>query len=136
MTTIRSNTRAIEPKHASDMKAFKEKIEKFSHTIRSIDEFQKNARKTVREELNEIIQDGKRLCVEDLQIRSMIATALEARNVSQSYIRKLLPENLKLMQMRRTKIGQAQLQALEMDPTDQFRDKNRRTAGNYHKLTE
>lgn len=124
MTTIPSNTQAIELKHASDMKAFKEKIEKFSHTIRGIDEFQKNARKTVREQLNEIIQDGKRLCLEDLQIRWMIVTALEARNVSQSYIRKLLPENLKLMQMRRTKktiaqTGQVLIHPLEMAPTDQ-----------------
>lgn len=117
---IPSKTTAIEPKHASEMKAFEEKIEKFSDTIRGIAEFQKNARKTVREQMNEIIHDGKRLGIDDLQIRWMIVTSLEARNVHPSYIRKLLPEKLKSMQMSRTKkIGQVQRQPLEVTSTDQ-----------------
>lgn len=106
------------------MRAFEEKLEKFSRTVHTIIEFQKNGRKTVRQQLYEIIRDGERLGIDNSQIRWMIVTSLEARNVHPSYIRKLLPEIFKLKQMRRTKkisaaTAQVQLHPLEVAPTDQ-----------------
>ena len=64
--------------------------------IRGIRDIIWDRRKIIRQQLREIIQLAQDLSIDDMQLRDMIYESCTRIGVSPSWLRKMLPENLKL----------------------------------------
>ena len=67
-------------------------------------------RKIIRQQLKEIIQLAQDLSIDDMQLRDMIYESCTRMGVSPSWLRKMLPENLKLTKHTRKDYLKRQLQ--------------------------
>lgn len=76
------------------------KIEKTVDTIIKFSEIQKQTEKSVRQQLHEIVQDADRLNISREELRRMLNEGFcsrgpRARMISESYLRRLLPDEYK-----------------------------------------
>ena len=88
-----------EPQQQPPSPAFKtleQKIDELVKGIRGIRDIICDRRKIIRQQLKEIIQLAQDLSIDDMQLRDMISESFTMIGVSPSWLRKLLPETLKL----------------------------------------
>ncbi|HET7285017.1 MAG TPA: hypothetical protein VFI70_10060 [Nitrososphaeraceae archaeon] len=91
-------------------RTLEEKIDELVNGIREIRNIIWNRRKTIRQQLKEIIQLAQDLSIDDMQVRDMIYESCTRMGVSPSWLRKMLPENLKLTKHTRKDYLKRQLQ--------------------------
>jgi hypothetical protein len=88
-----------EPQQQPPSPAFKtleQKIDELVNGIRGIRDIICDRRKIIRQQVNEIIQLAQDLSIDDMKLRDMIYESCTRIGVSPSWLRKLLPETLKL----------------------------------------
>jgi hypothetical protein len=88
-----------EPQQQPPSPAFKtleQKIDELVKGIRGIWDIIWDRKKTIRQQVNEIIQLASDLNIDSIQLRKMILESFADIDVSESWLRKLLPETLKL----------------------------------------
>ena len=77
-------------------RTLEQKIEELTNGIRGIQDIIWDRRKIIRQQLKEIIQLAQDLSIDDMQLRDMIDESCTRMGVSPSWLRKQLPETLKL----------------------------------------
>ena len=77
-------------------RTLEQKIDEFANGIRGIQDIFLDRRKIIRQQLKEIIQLAQDLSIDDMQLRDMIYESCTRMGVSPSWLRKQLPETLKL----------------------------------------
>src|SRR6476620_10680234 len=77
-------------------RTLEQKIDELVKGIRGIRDIICYRRKKIRQQLKEIIQLAQDLSIDDMQIRDMIYESCTRMGVSPSWLRKMLPKNLKL----------------------------------------
>jgi len=77
-------------------RTLEQKIDELVNGIREIRDIIWNRRKRIRQQLKEIIQLAQDLSIDDMQLRDMIYESCTRMDVSPSWLRKMLPKNLKL----------------------------------------
>jgi hypothetical protein len=78
------------------LETLEQKIDELVNGIRGIRDIIWDRRKIIRQQLKEIIQLAQDLSIDDMQLRDMIYESCTRIGVSPSWLRKMLPENLKL----------------------------------------
>ena len=102
-----------EPQQQPPSPAFRtleQKIDELVNGIREIRDIIWDRRKRIRQQLKEIIQLAQDLSIDDVQLRDMIYESCTRMGVSPSWLRKMLPENLKLTKHTRKDYLKRQLQ--------------------------
>src|SRR6476619_698072 len=102
-----------EPQQQPPSPAFRtleQKIDELVNVIRGIRDIIWDRKKTIRQQVNEIIQLAQDLSIDDMQIRDMIYESCTRMGVSPSWLRKLLPETLKLTKHTRKDYLKRQIQ--------------------------
>ena len=98
------------------------KIEKVADIVVHFSKTQKHIEKTVKQELEEILEDAERLKINREEIRRMLREAFNTRTISESYLRRLLPDDYKYD--AKTRLYNKVKQKLEQQrTTDVSRDK-------------
>ena len=87
-----------------------QKIDEFANGIRGIQDIFLDRRKIIRRQLKEIGQLARDLSIDEMQLRDMIYESCARMGVSPSWLRKMLPENLKLTKHTRKDYLKRQLQ--------------------------
>ena len=87
-----------------------EKIDELVNGIREIRDIIWDRRKRIRQQLKEIIQLAQDLSIDDMKLRDMIYESCTRMGVSPSWLRKMLPKNLKLTKHTRKDYLKRQLQ--------------------------
>jgi hypothetical protein len=87
-----------------------QKIDELVNGIREIRDIIWDRRKRIRQQLKEIIQLAQDLSIDDMQLRDMIYESCTRMGVSPSWLRKMLPKNLKLTKHTRKDYLKRQLQ--------------------------
>ena len=88
-----------EPQQQPPSPAFRtleQKIDELVNGIRGIWDIICDRRKIIRQQLKEIIQLAQDLSIDDMKLRDMIYESCTRIGVSPSWLRKMLPKNLKL----------------------------------------
>jgi hypothetical protein len=88
-----------EPQQQPPSPAFRtleQKIDELVNGIRGIRDIIWDRRKIIRQQVNKIIQLAQDLSIDDMQLRDMIYESCTRIGVSPSWLRKMLPKNLKL----------------------------------------
>ena len=78
------------------LETLQKKIEELTNGIRGIQDVFLDRKRIIRQQLKEIIQLAQDLSIDDMQIRDMIYESCTRMGVSPSWLRKMLPKNLKL----------------------------------------
>src|SRR6266508_2580526 len=73
------------------IKTLEQKIDEYAQTFAGLDTY----RKTAVQQLKEIRQLASDLKIDDIKLREMIRYSFSLRGLSESWLRKLLPESLK-----------------------------------------
>ena len=84
-----------EPPGAPTIKALEQKIDELTNTLAAFGNTYRNTKKTVIQQLSEIRQLAMDLKIGDIKLREMICRSFALVGVSESWLRKLLPESLK-----------------------------------------
>jgi hypothetical protein len=118
-----------EPQQQPPSPAFKtleQKIDELVNDIRGIRDIIWDRKKTIRQQLKEIIQLAQDLSIDDMQLRDMIYESCTRMGVSPSWLRKMLPKNLKLSKHTRKdylkRQQQRDQQPLQQQPQQQQRE--------------
>ena len=118
-----------EPQQQPPSPAFRtleQKIDELVNGIRGIQDIIWDRRKTIRQQLKEIIQLAQHLSIDDMQVRDMIYESCTRMDVSPSWLRKMLPKNLKLSKHTRKdylkRQQQRDQQPLQQQPQQQQRE--------------
>src|SRR6476660_3323825 len=77
------------------IKTLEQKIKELTNTFAEFGNTYRKTRKTVIQQLGEIRQLGSDLKINDIKLREMISESFGLMGVSESWLRKLLPESLK-----------------------------------------
>jgi hypothetical protein len=88
-----------EPQQQPPSPAFRtleQKIDELVNGIRGIRDIICDRRKIIRQQLKEIIQLAQDLSIDDMKLRDMIYESYTRMGVSPSWLRKMLPKNLKI----------------------------------------
>ena len=102
-----------EPQQQPPSPAFRtleQKIDELVNGIRGIQDIIWDRRKIIRQQLKEIVQLAQDLSIDEMQLRDMIYESCTRMGVSPSWLRKMLPENLKLTKHTRKDYLKRQLQ--------------------------
>ena len=103
-----------------------QKIDELINGIRGIRDIIWDRRKIIRQQLKEIIQLAQDLSIDDMQLRDMIYESCTRMGVSPSWLRKMLPKNLKLTKHTRKDYLKRQLQRdqqlLQQQPQQQQKE--------------
>ena len=102
-----------EPQQQPPSPAFRtleQKIDELVNGIRGIQDIFLDRRKIIRRQLKEIGQLAQDLSIDEMQLRDMIYESCARMGVSPSWLRKMLPENLKLTKHTRKDYLKRQLQ--------------------------
>ena len=94
MTIVNEQQRGQQSSPA--FRTLEQKIDEFANGIRGIQDIFLDRRKIIRQQLKEIIQLAQDLSIDDMQLRDMIDESCTRMGVSPSWLRKQLPETLKL----------------------------------------
>jgi len=92
MTIVDEQQQPTPPK----LETLQKKIDEFANGIRGIQDIFLDRKKTIIRQMDEIIQLAQDLSIDDMQLRDMISESFTMIGVSPSWLRKLLPETLKL----------------------------------------
>ena len=92
------------------LETLEQKIDELVNGIRGIRDIICDRRKIIRQQLKEIIQLAQDLSIDDMQVRDMIYESCTRIGVSPSWLRKMLPENLKLTKHTRKDYLKRQIQ--------------------------
>jgi len=118
-----------EPQQQPPSPAFRtleQKIDELVNGIRGIRDIIWDRKKTIRQQVNEIIQLAQDLSIDDMQLRDMIYESCTRMGVSPSWLRKMLPETLKLSKHTRKdylkRQQQRDQQPLQQQPQQQQRE--------------
>ena len=118
-----------EPQQQPPSPAFRtleQKIDELVNGIRGIRDIIWDRRKIIRQQLKEIGQLAQDLSIDDMQLRDMIYESCARMGVSPSWLRKMLPENLKLTKHTRKDYLKRQLQRdqqpLQQQPQQQQKE--------------
>jgi vacuolar-type H+-ATPase subunit H len=118
-----------EPQQQPPSPAFKtleQKIDELVNGIRGIRDIICDRRKIIRQQLKEIIQLAQDLSIDDMKLRDMIYESCTRMGVSPSWLRKMLPKNLKLTKHTRKdylkRQQQRDQQPLQQQPQQQQRE--------------
>ena len=98
-------------------RTLEQKIEELTNGIRGIQDIFLDRKKTIRQQLKEIRQLARDLSRDDMQLRDMISESVTVKGVSPSWLRKQLPETLKLTKHTRKdylKLQQQQRELVEL----------------------
>jgi hypothetical protein len=96
METIINEQKPQQQPPSPAFRTLEEKIDELVNGIRGIRNIIWNRRKIIRQQLKEIIQLAQDLSIDDMQVRDMIYESCTRMGVSPSWLRKMLPKNLKL----------------------------------------
>jgi hypothetical protein len=113
MTIVDEQQQPTPPTHETLQK----KIDEFANGIRGIQDIFLDRKKTIRQQLKEIRQLARDLSRDDMQLRDMISESVTVKGVSPSWLRKQLPETLKLTKHTRKdylKLQQQQRELVEL----------------------
>ena len=77
------------------IKTLEQKVAELAKTVIGLENTYRNTRKTVIQQLGEIRQLAKDLKIDNIKLREMISDSFGLMGVSESWLRKLLPESLK-----------------------------------------
>jgi len=110
METIINEQKPQQQPPSPAFRTLEEKIDELVNGIRGIRNIVWNRRKIIRQQLKEIIQLAQDLSIDDMQVRDMIYESCTRMGVSPSWLRKMLPKNLKLTQHTRKDYLKRQLQ--------------------------
>jgi septal ring factor EnvC (AmiA/AmiB activator) len=77
------------------IKTLEQKVTELAKTVIGLENTYRNTRKTVIQQLGEIKQLGSDLKIDNIKLREMISESFGLMGVSESWLRKLLPESLK-----------------------------------------
>jgi hypothetical protein len=91
-------------------RTLEQKIDELANDIRGIRDIIWDRKKTILQQLHEIRQLASDLNVDNIQLRKMILESVADIGVSESWLRKLLPETLKLTKHTRKDYLKQQLQ--------------------------
>jgi hypothetical protein len=118
-----------EPQQQPPSPAFRtleQKIDELVKGIRGIRDIICDRRKIIRQQLKEIIQLAQDLSIDDMKLRDMIYESCTRIGVSPSWLRKMLPKNLKLTKHTRKdylkRQQQLDQQPLQQQPQQQQRE--------------
>jgi hypothetical protein len=104
----------IEDQQANPMVNVRKKIETLALTIRRWNDETIKVRKTVKKQLEEILELGlNKYNMEKTELRNLINEVFEIYGISSSWIRKLLPTELK--DTSKTRLSYLQLQEIELE---------------------
>src|SRR5437016_3240613 len=78
------------------VETLQQKIDEFANGIRGIQDIFLDRKKTIIQQVHKISQLAQDLSIDDMQLRDMISESCTRMGVSPSWLRKLLPETLKL----------------------------------------
>ena len=92
------------------LETLEQKIDEFANGIRGIQDIFLDRRKIIRRQLKEIIQLAQDLRIDEMKLRDMIYESCTRMGVSPSWLRKMLPKNLKLSKHTRKDYLKRQLQ--------------------------
>src|SRR5689334_3976158 len=95
MTSIDEQRQQQQPPSPT-VETLQKKIDEFANGIRGIQDIFLDRKKTIIRQMDEIIQLAQDLSIDDMQLRDMISESFTMIGVSPSWLRKLLPETLKL----------------------------------------
>jgi hypothetical protein len=85
-----------QPEQASSTtRTLEQKIEELANTIVGLRNICKDTKKTIMQQMGEVRQLASDLNIDNIQLRKMISRSFTIIGVSQSWLRKLLPESLK-----------------------------------------
>jgi hypothetical protein len=96
MTSIVNEQKPQQQPPSPAFRTLEQKIDELVNGIRGIRDIIWDRRKIIRQQLKEIIQLAQDLSIDDMQLRDMIYESCTRMGVSPSWLRKMLPENLKL----------------------------------------
>ena len=77
---------------SQDVEELRSRIDKVADIIVHFSKTQKHIEKTVKQELEEILEDAERLKINREEIRRMLREAFNTRTISEWYLRRLLPD--------------------------------------------
>ena len=118
-----------EPQQQPPSPAFRtleQKIDELVNGIRGIRDIIWDRRKTIRQQLKEIRQLAQDLSIDDMQLRDMIYESCTRMGVSPSWLRKMLPETLKLTKHTRKDYLKRQLQRDQQPLQQQHHSSNKK----------
>ena|ERR1051326_5753080 len=110
METIINEQKPQQQPPSPAFRTLEQKIDELVNGIRGIRDIIWDRRKIIRQQLKEIIQLAQDLSIDDMQLRDMISESCTRMGVSPSWLRKMLPENLKLTKYTRKDYLKRQLQ--------------------------
>jgi hypothetical protein len=90
-----SNVNEQPPQPSPTLRSLEQKIEELANTIVGLDNIRRDTKKTIMQKMEEVRQLASDLNVDNIQLRKMISQSFTIIGVSQSWLRKLLPESLK-----------------------------------------
>jgi hypothetical protein len=110
METIKNQQEPQQQPPSPAFRTLEQKIEELTNGIRGIQDIFLDRRKIIKQQLKEIIQLAQDLSIDDMQLRDMIDESCTRMGVSPSWLRKQLPETLKLTKHTRKDYLKRQLQ--------------------------
>src|ERR1051326_2191165 len=126
METIINEQKPQQQPPSPAFRTLEQKIDELVNGIRGIRDIIWDRRKIIRQQLKEIIQLAQDLSIDDMQLRDMIYESCTRIGVSPSWLRKMLPKNLKLSKHTRKDYLKRQLQRdqqpLQQQPQQQQRE--------------
>jgi hypothetical protein len=126
METIINEQKPQQQPPSPAFRTLEQKIDELVNGIRGIRDIIWDRRKIIRQQLKEIIQLAQDLSIDDMQLRDMIYESCTRMGVSPSWLRKMLPKNLKLSKHTRKDYLKRQLQRdqqpLQQQPQQQQRE--------------
>src|ERR1051326_2930643 len=126
METIINEQKPQQQPPSPAFRTLEQKIDELVNGIRGIRDIIWDRRKIIRQQLKEIIQLAQDLSIDDMQLRDMIYESCTRIGVSPSWLRKMLPKNLKLSKHTRKdylkRQQQRDQQPLQQQPQQQQRE--------------
>ena len=126
METIINEQKPQQQPPSPAFRTLEQKIDELVNGIREIRDIIWDRRKRIRQQLKEIIQLAQDLSIDDMQLRDMIYESCTRIGVSPSWLRKMLPKNLKLSKHTRKdylkRQQQRDQQPLQQQPQQQQRE--------------
>jgi hypothetical protein len=126
MKTIINEQKPQQQPPSPAFRTLEQKIDELVKGIRGIRDIICDRRKIIRQQVNEIIQLAQDLSINDMKLRDMIYESCTRIGVSPSWLRKMLPENLKLTKHTRKdylkRQQQRDQQPLQQQPQQQQRE--------------
>ena len=104
------NEQQLDQQSSPAFRTLEQKIDEFANGIRGIRDIIWDKKEIIIQQLHEIRQLAQDLNIDNIQLRKMILESVADIGVSESWLRKLLPETLKLTKHTRKDYLKRQIQ--------------------------